>query len=199
MSGIGATGGLPPVLEAFDWFGFAVANLGDVDANGVVDLAVGAYGDDGPVKGNKGAVHLLMMQADGTVRSHYELGMEVTQLVNLVANALVIPEKVVIPAEEVPVEVEALPLAGRTLLVADDEHLVASGIASSLREMGYTVAGPVANGEEAIQLAETARPDMALLDIRMPKKDGLAAVTYEGKMIDYAMYKKAKVLLADAG
>lgn len=31
------------------------------------------------------------------------------------------------------------------------------------------------------------------------EKDGLAAVTYEGKMIDYAMYKKAKVLLADAG
>ncbi|MHC4129872.1 MAG: (Fe-S)-binding protein, partial [Planctomycetota bacterium] len=45
---------------------------------------------------------------------HYELGIEVTQLVNLVANALVIPEKVVVPVEEVPVvvEVEALPLAG---------------------------------------------------------------------------------------
>jgi response regulator NasT len=68
-----------------------------------------------------------------------------------------------------------LPPEPRTLLVADDEHLVASGIASSLREMGYTVAGPVANGEEAIELAESAKPDMALLDIRMPKKDGLAA------------------------
>jgi Fe-S oxidoreductase len=56
---------------------------------------------------------------------HYELGMEVTQLVNLVANALVIEEKVTVPAEE-PVEAEPavaeeLVLAGRTVLVADDE------------------------------------------------------------------------------
>jgi CheY-like chemotaxis protein len=50
---------------------------------------------------------------------HYELGMEVTQLVNLVANALVIEPKVAIPVEEEVVEV--LALAGRTLLVADDE------------------------------------------------------------------------------
>jgi response regulator NasT len=61
------------------------------------------------------------------------------------------------------------------LLVADDEHLVASGVAVNLRELGYEVVGPAADGEEAIELCRTHKPDMALLDIRMPKKDGLAA------------------------
>jgi len=61
------------------------------------------------------------------------------------------------------------------LLVADDEHLVASGLAVSLQELGFAVVGPAADGEEAIDLCTSERPDMALLDIRMPKKDGLAA------------------------
>ncbi len=61
------------------------------------------------------------------------------------------------------------------LLVADDEHLVASGVAVNLRELGYEVIGPAADGDEAIELCRIHRPDMALLDIRMPKKDGLAA------------------------
>jgi len=61
------------------------------------------------------------------------------------------------------------------LLVADDEHLVASGVAVNLRELGYEVIGPAADGDEAIELCRAHHPDMALLDIRMPKKDGLAA------------------------
>jgi len=61
------------------------------------------------------------------------------------------------------------------LLVADDEHLVASGVSGNLRELGYQVVGPAADGDEAIDLCRQHRPDMALLDIRMPKKDGLAA------------------------
>jgi response regulator NasT len=63
----------------------------------------------------------------------------------------------------------------RTLLIADDEHLVASGLAASLRELGYTVIGPAADGEEAIGLCSSVKPDMALLDIRMPKRNGLDA------------------------
>lgn len=61
------------------------------------------------------------------------------------------------------------------LLVADDEHLVASGVAVNLRELGYEVVGPASDGDEAIELCRLYRPDMALLDIRMPKKDGLTA------------------------
>lgn len=67
-----------------------------------------------------------------------------------------------------------LPAHPEKLLVADDEHLVASGVAVNLRELGYQVIGPAANGDEAIELCRQTRPDMALLDIRMPKRDGLA-------------------------
>jgi response regulator NasT len=67
------------------------------------------------------------------------------------------------------------PLEPKSLLIADDEHLVASGLAASIRNLGFTVIGPAADGEEAIELCRNESPDMALLDIRMPKKDGLAA------------------------
>jgi AmiR/NasT family two-component response regulator len=61
------------------------------------------------------------------------------------------------------------------VLVADDEHLVARGLAANLSELGYNVIGPASDGEEAIELSRIARPDLAILDIRMPKRDGLSA------------------------
>lgn len=63
----------------------------------------------------------------------------------------------------------------RRILVADDEHLVASGLAATLTSLGYEVVGPVSDGEQAIALCAADPPDLALLDIRMPKLDGLAA------------------------
>ena len=68
-----------------------------------------------------------------------------------------------------------LPEHPSKILIADDEHLVASGLASNLKELGYLVIGPAADGDEAIKLSESMQPDIALLDIRMPKKDGLDA------------------------
>jgi CheY-like chemotaxis protein len=103
---------------------------------------------------------------------HYELGIEVTQLVNLVANALVIPEKVVVPVEEVPVvvEVEALPLAGRTLLVADDEPDQVEFLATVFEDNGATV-HRATNGDEALALARSEKPDLLTLDLAMPGRD----------------------------
>ncbi|MHC4768401.1 MAG: response regulator [Planctomycetota bacterium] len=103
---------------------------------------------------------------------HYELGMEVTQLVNLVANALVIPERIVIPAEEVvvPAEAEVLPLAGRTLLVADDEPDQVEFLAAVLEDNGATVLR-AANGDEALELARREKPDLLTLDLAMPGRD----------------------------
>src|SRR5690606_24620553 len=40
---------------------------------------------------------------------------------------------------------------------------------------GYAVIGPASDGEEAVELARTMRPDLALLDIRMPRKTGIEA------------------------
>ena len=63
----------------------------------------------------------------------------------------------------------------KRLLVADDEHLVAMGMKNNLEELGYEVIGPAGDGQAAITLCETLKPDMALLDIQMPGLNGLAA------------------------
>jgi AmiR/NasT family two-component response regulator len=68
-----------------------------------------------------------------------------------------------------------LPAQPARLLVADDEHLVAAGLSTSLIELGYAVTGLASDGEAAVEMCRVKRPDMALLDIRMPKQDGLSA------------------------
>ena len=60
------------VLDNSDYFGNSVANLGDLDGDGVQDLAVGAYSDDGESI-NRGAVWVLFLNADGTVKSYQKI------------------------------------------------------------------------------------------------------------------------------
>lgn len=62
----------------------------------------------------------------------------------------------------------------KRVLVADDEHLMATGLATSLRGLGFEVIGPETDGESAIEAAKVQAPDLALLDIRMPGLDGLS-------------------------
>lgn len=59
------------------------------------------------------------------------------------------------------------------VLIADDEHLVATGIAAHVRELGHKVVGIAADGEAAVALARESQPNLALLDIRMPKASGI--------------------------
>ena len=62
------------------------------------------------------------------------------------------------------------------VIVADDHHLVRTSIARMLSdEEGIRVVGEASNGEEAIGLARTLRPDIVLMDIRMPGMGGLEA------------------------
>jgi response regulator NasT len=65
--------------------------------------------------------------------------------------------------------------APERVLIADDEHLMATGLASSITSLGFTVVGPVGDGRAAIELAKKDPPDLAVLDIRMPELEGLAA------------------------
>jgi GEVED domain/FG-GAP repeat/FG-GAP-like repeat/Bacterial Ig domain len=68
----GTNGG--PVLANGDGFGSAVVSLGDIDGDSVPDLAVGASGDDGGIAfANRGAVYVLLMHADGTVKSSQKI------------------------------------------------------------------------------------------------------------------------------
>lgn len=60
------------------------------------------------------------------------------------------------------------------ILIADDESIIRLGLKSMLEELGHQVIAAT-NGREAIRMAETQRPDLAILDIRMPYTDGLQA------------------------
>ena len=61
-----------PVLANSEFFGNSVTSLGDLDGDGVIDLAVGAYGNRS-VTTNSGAVYILFMNRDGTAKSTYEI------------------------------------------------------------------------------------------------------------------------------
>ncbi len=63
------------------------------------------------------------------------------------------------------------------VLLADDEELIRHGVRLILRHAeGIEVVGEAANGEEAVRVAGETRPDVALIDIRMPVLDGLATI-----------------------
>lgn len=61
------------------------------------------------------------------------------------------------------------------VLLADDNHLMLEGLQNLLDAHGIQVAGMAKNGLEAVKLARTLKPDVILMDIRMPDCNGLAA------------------------
>lgn len=63
-----------------------------------------------------------------------------------------------------------------SVIVVDDQRLVREGIASLLvLQEGIEVVGTATNGEEAISLAVEHKPDVVLMDVRMPRMDGISA------------------------
>ncbi|WP_380168248.1 ANTAR domain-containing response regulator [Jannaschia sp. R86511] len=63
----------------------------------------------------------------------------------------------------------------RRVVVAEDEALIRLDLVEMLTEAGYDVVGEAGDGESAMRLAEEQRPDVVVLDIKMPKLDGITA------------------------
>ncbi len=61
------------------------------------------------------------------------------------------------------------------ILVAEDEALIRLDLVEMLTEAGYEVVGQATNGVEAVTLAKELKPDLALLDVKMPELDGISA------------------------
>jgi two-component system, response regulator PdtaR len=63
----------------------------------------------------------------------------------------------------------------RRVVIAEDEALIRLDLAEMLGEEGYDVVGQAGDGEKAVVLAEELRPDLVVLDVKMPKLDGISA------------------------
>jgi response regulator NasT len=61
------------------------------------------------------------------------------------------------------------------VVVAEDEALIRLDLVEMLREEGYEVVGEAGDGEAAVRLAEELRPDLVMLDVKMPVLDGISA------------------------
>ena len=61
------------------------------------------------------------------------------------------------------------------ILVAEDETIIRMDLVEMLEEAGYEVVGQASNGQEAIEMAQKLKPDLAILDVKMPVLDGISA------------------------
>jgi response regulator NasT len=72
----------------------------------------------------------------------------------------------------------------RRVLVAEDEALIRMDLAEMLRDEGYEIVGEAGDGQEAVDLAESLKPDLVIMDVKMPRRDGIdAASEIAGKRI----------------
>jgi two-component system, response regulator PdtaR len=72
------------------------------------------------------------------------------------------------------------------VLVAEDEVLIRVDIVETLQEGGHMVVGEAGDGEQAIRLARELNPDLVVMDVKMPKTDGLSAakqITADGPAV----------------
>ena len=63
----------------------------------------------------------------------------------------------------------------RKVLIVEDDHLVSEMIRGMLEELGYEIAGEAEDGHEALGIIKEVKPDVVLMDIKMPKMSGIEA------------------------
>jgi len=66
-------------------------------------------------------------------------------------------------------------MSSKRILVAEDETLIRLDLVEMLTEAGYEVIAQAKNGIEAIEFANKFKPDLAILDVKMPELDGISA------------------------
>ena len=66
---------------------------------------------------------------------------------------------------------------GLRVLVVEDEALIRLDLAEMLNEEGYVVAGEAGDGEQAVEQARSLNPDLVIMDVKMPKMNGIEAAT----------------------
>ena len=66
-------------------------------------------------------------------------------------------------------------MSSKRILVAEDETLIRLDLVEMLTEAGYEVVAQATNGIEAIKFAEELKPDLSILDVKMPELDGISA------------------------
>jgi len=70
-----------------------------------------------------------------------------------------------------------------TIVIAEDEAIIRLDLRELLEEEGYQVVGEAGRGDQAVELARNLRPDLVILDVKMPGIDGIEAarqITAEG-------------------
>ncbi|MFC7448964.1 ANTAR domain-containing response regulator [Rhodococcus daqingensis] len=67
--------------------------------------------------------------------------------------------------------------AARRVVVAEDETLIRMDLVEMLREEGYDVVGEAGDGQRAVELAEELKPDLVIMDVKMPRRDGIDAAS----------------------
>jgi AmiR/NasT family two-component response regulator len=70
---------------------------------------------------------------------------------------------------------------GLRVVVAEDEALIRLDLAEMLTESGYEVIGQASDGEQAVELVKEHRPDVVIMDVKMPVLDGISAAEQIGK------------------
>lgn len=86
------------------------------------------------------------------------------------ARCITLADLIIQVAAKVVIMQEAL-----RVVVAEDEALIRMDVVATLQEAGYQVVGEAADGEEAVRLAIELVPDLMIMDIKMPKLDGISA------------------------
>jgi response regulator NasT len=70
----------------------------------------------------------------------------------------------------------------RRIVVAEDESLIRMDIVETLKDQGFDVVGEAGDGLKAIELAKELKPDLMVMDIKMPDMDGLSAAEQIAKL-----------------